>query len=1195
MKSMLSVSLVGSLLAFVGISVVTGWFGYAAYTVNIMPNHVNMVFNTALCFFLIGMIFLIAGQYPASLKPMSLIAGPFIFFLALATLSQSIFKYSLGLDQLFMHAWLFDQNPYPGRMADNTSLTFMLASLALMLLSFAQKRWLAIIVQVLIFFVMLIGVSGVIGYLLNIEFLYGWYGYSHMAIHTTVCFCLLGVGLWMLWQGSDENQEFYKESDDKKILVLTLIILFSIALISGLLGFAITSKQNKANTENFMQQLLQSKVNILQDAVRDAVVEMSSVMNNPVIRQIITHPDMSNSSVPGANDVLLSTHFSAIKVVDDKNRVLYTRGEFTDSPEMVSELKLPYKTDLIWKDGFKLRLSTELYDGNKSAGTLFLEWPLESFNSAFLGKEEGGKHQAFFVCKLNDTKQVACFPSLPNSQSMQSLLSFSGLEAIKKMMADSQPGVVPGVDFLNKNIVVAYAPVLLLKLSLVVKANTDVTYSTLRQQLRLVIPILLFIVVIGAALLYWRVLPLVQKVMRAKKQASLMNERLASIMDHIAEGVITIDENGVIEECNPKAAEIFGYSYNELIGKNLKMLMPHISRAQSQQGVVVELPGLHKDGHFISMEVTINEVRLGDRHLFVGIMRDISEQHAAQANLLESENRFRSAFDSAAIGMALVSFEGRWMQVNSSLCEILGYSEDELLKKNFQEMIISQDLKKGLDKRRELLENTIKYFQLEERYHHKSGRILWLLISHSLIRSAKDEPLYFIVQIQDITQQKISEEQLSYQAYYDSLTGLENRNQLEHNLARLMESAKRNRQSFAVFFLDLDRFKFINDTFGHDAGDCVLKTIANRLTNLTRKSDIVARLGGDEFVLVLTELYNLEAAASFAESLITVLQEPIQLKENEFFVSASIGISFYPADGSDYNSLIKNADLALYQAKAKGRNNYQFCTPEMNREFQKRVMLEQALYDALMNNEFNLHFQPQFDVVQNRVVGVEALLRWQSRRYGDISPIKIISIAEETGLIIPLGEWVFSTACKHMKVFHDHGFSNLKLAVNMTARQFMHEQLVIRIMDSFAEVGLDLQVLKLEVQESLIIQAFEEGMGRLISLKQHGIEIIAEDFGAGFSSIRSLKDNIVDYIKIDRSLIQNITLQPSDASMIIAIIGLAKNMGVKIIAEGVELKEQYDFLVNNGCNEIQGYYVSHPLSAEDTLQFLINSKCSVVD
>ncbi len=435
-----------------------------------------------------------------------------------------------------------------------------------------------------------------------------------------------------------------------------------------------------------------------------------------------------------------------------------------------------------------------------------------------------------------------------------------------------------------------------------------------------------------------------------------------------------------------------------------------------------------------------------------------------------------------------------------------------------------------------------------------------------------------------------TEEQLRHLAYHDSLTGLLNRNSLEQKMREILSDAQHHDRGFALIFLDLDRFKNINDTIGHDAGDLLLQIIGQRLKTKVRGTDVVARIGGDEFVLILNGLNQVDKISNFIQKIISQIAQAIALKGHEIFITTSIGISVYPYDGTDVATLMKNADLALYRAKELGRNNYQFCTLEMTTKAYEKMSRQNAIIHAMAKNEFLLHFQPKLHLSDQSISGVEALLRWHNPEYSDINALEIIHLAEETGLIIALNEWVFKTACLQVREWHQAGFSTLNLSVNLSGKQFKQAQFVENLIKQLDETEFPAENLELEITEELIMQDPEYILHTLHLLKQKGISISIDNFGTGYSSLEYLRRFSVDKIKIDRKFIQRLMVDEASTTLVSAIMAMANKLGVKTVAEGVETQEQYDFLLKEKCTEIQGFYISPPGNVETISRFLKESK-----
>ena len=562
------------------------------------------------------------------------------------------------------------------------------------------------------------------------------------------------------------------------------------------------------------------------------------------------------------------------------------------------------------------------------------------------------------------------------------------------------------------------------------------------------------------------------------------------------------------------------------------------------------------------------------------------ESHITKAKLQEQTQLFEAMFKTNDIGVGLLGLDGDFFRANASLAELLGYAEEDLLKINFYHLIQPNDLTNLQINIQQLIDQQLKMHQFEQQCIRKNGEMVWVRSVLSLVRDEKNIPLYFILQMQNITQQKQAEERLHHMAYHDPLTGLANRNKLEQFINHVLASSRRHQYGFALLFLDLDRFKNINDTLGHAAGDIILQIIAERLRSTVRGTDMVARLGGDEFVLVVTDVKKTEGVALISQKVLENILQVITVQGQEIYLTTSIGISFYPYDGHNIQTLMKNADLALYRSKEHGRNNYQFYTAGMTNKAQEKMVLQNALGHALVKNEFLLAYQPKMEIKTRRITGIEALLRWKNKEYTTITPDEIVALAEETGLIVPVSNWVLKTACQQLKIWHDMGLTSLTVAVNCSARQFKQTTFVDDIIDVIGQIGIPARALEVEITESVIMQEPEHTLRLLYALKDLGVQIVIDGFGTGYWSSNNLRRLSVDKIKIDKTFIKQAIIDETSATIIKAIIAMVNKLGIVSVAEGVETRAQYDFLAQEGCTEIQGYYLTQPLSNEGMTKFL---------
>ena len=428
----------------------------------------------------------------------------------------------------------------------------------------------------------------------------------------------------------------------------------------------------------------------------------------------------------------------------------------------------------------------------------------------------------------------------------------------------------------------------------------------------------------------------------------------------------------------------------------------------------------------------------------------------------------------------------------------------------------------------------------------------------------------------DITERKLAEKRIQYLATHDALTDLPNRLMFSQLLNHTIQSARRFKRQFALFFIDLDRFKVINDTLGHEAGDQLLQEIAKTFKRVLREIDVIARLGGDEFVILIEEVSDLTDVTGVAQRILSAAMKPLVLMGQECRITASIGISMYPKDAQDEQSLMKNADLAMYLAKEEGKNNYQFYSQKMKSQSFERLSLETNLRHALERQEFFLNYQAKLDFKTGGITGVEALLRWQNPDLGNVPPTRFIPMAEETGLIVPIGRWVLKTACAQNVAWQGQGLATVCMAVNLSVRQLMDDTLVPDIKAILKESGLAPNLLELEITESMLMQNPERVIRLLTEIKKMGVRLAIDDFGTGYSSLGQLKRFPIDTLKVDRSFIRDLSKNSDDRGITEAIIAMGKTLSLTVIAEGVETEEQEAFLRSHACDEMQGYYFSKP-------------------
>ena len=580
----------------------------------------------------------------------------------------------------------------------------------------------------------------------------------------------------------------------------------------------------------------------------------------------------------------------------------------------------------------------------------------------------------------------------------------------------------------------------------------------------------------------------------------------------------------------------------------------------------------------------------------VAIQKDNVER-----GLAESEERYRLAISNLHEGVVIMSPDGVVQAANASAERILRVRPGQLVGRNrldpIQRVVDEDGKEVGLTMMPsgQVLRTGEPIFGRVYGLLLKTGELMW--VRQNIIpirRHAEPTPSSVMLSFADITDIKRAEQRLRHLAAHDALTGLTNRSFFIAHLESAIESARDESRELALFFLDLDRFKSVNDTAGHACGDTLLQSAAARLTDCIGPGDMIARLGGDEFVILIDQRVEGKRIALLAERLLQAMREPFDTVNGRYYLGVSIGVALYPHDGISGSDLLRSADAAMYRAKQNGRNRAQFYTAELNARLQRRYMLENALRDARDNNELQLVYQPKYDLASHRIVGAEALLRWNSAKLVAISPVEFIPVAEETGLIVPIGEWVLRRACEQAVVWHEALGYDFRMAVNLSARQFQAGDVVPMIEQTLADTGLPPAALEVEITESLLMGGADEVRPMFDALTAQGIRISIDDFGTGYSSLSYLQRFPISNVKIDRSFITGIPGDPDSVALTEAIVAMARALGMTVTAEGVEDADQVEFLAKAGCQEIQGYYIGKPVTAEG-FDRLLRAHLSVVD
>ncbi len=674
-------------------------------------------------------------------------------------------------------------------------------------------------------------------------------------------------------------------------------------------------------------------------------------------------------------------------------------------------------------------------------------------------------------------------------------------------------------------------------------------------------------------------------------------ERKHAILDAALDGIITIDVEGNVVEFNPAAERMFGYTGDEVRGKNLAefIIPPHLRERHylglkrfQQTGVAtilgkrIELSAIRANGDEFPIELTITLIDLENRRFFTGFIRDISERKLAEDRL----RTLSQAVDQSPASVVITDPEGVIEYVNPKFTQITGYTSEEVIGKKPS---ILKSGKTTEEEYAQLWKTITAGNEWRGKFcnRKKNGELVWEQQAISPIKGPDGRITHFLAVKEDITDQMAYEERLLHQANFDGLTDLPNRVLVLDRLSQAILGAQRDGGIVALLYLDLDRFKYINDTLGHDFGDRVLIETARRIRKCVRGIDTVGRLGGDEFLVILHDLHNAMKAGSIAGKILAALDAPIMLEGKELTVTASIGIAVYPDGGESPDALLSNADTAMYEAKQQGRNAYRFFTRQMNKLLVKRLRQEQQLHHAMENQEFEVYYQPFIDLNTGTVVGAEALLRWNNPVEGKVPPDEFIPVAEDIGVIESIGEWVLAMACQEAKALcqRDPAFF---ISVNLSPRQFAGGKTMDAVIHALENTGLAPECLELEIKESLLMKNVDEATRTLEALSKIGIQLAMDDFGAGCSSLSNLRHFPFNVLKIDRTFMTDVPGDPENTALVRAIICMAKSLDMTVIAEGIETAEQLELVTGLGADIGQGYFLGRPMPAGEFKDFSLS-------
>ncbi|MEW6561609.1 MAG: EAL domain-containing protein [Pseudomonadota bacterium] len=687
--------------------------------------------------------------------------------------------------------------------------------------------------------------------------------------------------------------------------------------------------------------------------------------------------------------------------------------------------------------------------------------------------------------------------------------------------------------------------------------------------------------------------------MTEKRQALNELERqeklFRSTFEQAVVGIAHVGLDGTWMRLNQRLCDIVGYRHRELLQHTFSDII-HPEDREDRQHIFNQLIAgelrtynsekrcLHKDGHSVWVNLTVGLVRTaeGEPDFFVAVLEDISERKRMESETHALQAQYRVLFEQLPDAVVLLNRDGRVVGHNERAAIQLGYSHQEMTALNIADLEAEQSPEQITAHMWHMLQTG--QLDYETRHRKASGELLDVHVSMRTVEMLDGSKLYQCV-LRDISERRDAQRKIEYLAYHDALTGLPNRRLLQDRIEKAVGNAQRRDARLGLLFIDMDRFKVINDTLGHEVGDALLKLVAARLRECVREQDTIARIGGDEFVVLLLDIRESSDAAVVAEKLVSRLSMPYDVQGHTLYSTPSIGISIFPEDGSNFDVLMQHADVAMYHVKENGRAGYHYFVEEMNARTHERLKMEHKLRLALERNEFELFYQPKVNIRTRGIVGAEALIRWRHPEDGMIPPGKFIPVAEESGLISQIGNWVAHETARQCKAWQDAGLPRIPVSFNVSARQFLHGNLLSVLDDVLAATGADPQYLELELTKSLLMQP-QNVQSVLQQLKERGFSVALDDFGTGYSSLSYLSRMAIDTLKIDRSFVDDLGKKADDEAIAHTIIAMAHNLRMEVVAEGVETAEQADILLRGGCEVAQGYFFGKPQPVPEFAELL---------
>lgn len=1225
-----TVAIPALLVSLIGGLGVLGWVSGIEALTRISPEWNPTAPLTAASFFLCGMS-LLAGWASdrTPLRFIQIISTGLVGVVSVAQILEIGLNRTLGVETIDM-GWLMPSGTL-GQISLPAALCFAVFVAGTEFSRHSDRRLYRVLASLAAAVLLTIGLAVLIGHWLKLSYLfddfYSATGLIWLSFPTGIGMTMLGAALIGLIQAASRSATYNadKQAWEIPLQIHRNITAFVIVAFVGtsMLGLKFLENAIERQAILDMQQTIAAQSAFIElnfdyriQRARLASDDLARTLDSALLAAQPSNAE-ALSSARAAVERYLSHGFTSI-AFETPDRLTVLAGnplsENVFGVRIDSEGRKGESSSLIWSGAYYLRVKTRLSATSTSAPSAYLvtEQNLPRLDAFFKQAHEWGETGTSPLCSRRSAGELACFPQRERGMPFTVPDHYNGRPLPATRALSGASGVALTTDYRGRDVLAAYRPVGNTGLGLVLRMDASEVYAPIKRQLLLSLPFLTLLTTATFWLIRLRVRPLINELARAHDAEKAEHARFVAAMESSPDVFV------IYESVNNVTGEIADFRIAYL--NRPARAVDNPSGAQKGQALPGILPGdggtfekykkvLHT-GQTLEEEVSIGE-GIGERKWYrrkaiampEGIAVTISDI-TREKNLLrqvEESNLLRTAIlESSAYAIISTDPQGIITSFNKAAERLLWYNANELVNKATPEVFHDiEEIKRRADELSNELGTPVapgfgvfiakaNRDYVEERewtYVRKDGSRLPVLLSVTALRDADDRLRGYLGVAHDISSQKRADEYIRHIALHDVLTGLPNRALLEDRIKSAIENQRRNEIPFALIMMDIDRFKHVNDSMGHHIGDSLLKQFVVRVGACLRPTDTLARMGGDEFVLILSECED-DGALVVSERIMEVLSSPIDIGLQDLHITSSMGISICPRDGMDANELLRRADVALYWVKEHGRNGYKFFHSGMDQGATERLQLERALHRALEHNDFVVFYQPQIDLKSNAVIGVEALLRWEQSDGLLVSPATFIPLAEDTGLIIPIGTWVLNTACGDMARIGRHTGLNTKVAVNISPRQFMNGDLTHLVRTALNKSGLDASLLELEVTEGVLMDDRIAVAATFDELNSLGIAIAIDDFGTGYSSLSYLKRFPISKIKIDQSFVRHVTTATEDAALTSAIIAMGHSLRIPVIAEGIETAEQLAYLAANDCDEGQGYHLGRPMPVDALLEWL---------